>query len=186
MLVSAGRCLVSLNDEAGAACHRSRSVFRGANTGQIAVGLRHVCRVRFRLSGGRCGGVRRAAAARRHLRTRGPRPARVAHRPLQSALFLLHAPRRPGLAAHRGNPDGRRGRAPRARWRRAARDPPGPLHRRGTPPAPRPRGDHRSVLPYAHRRGKPPGPGPHDERAWPGQAGPGPEGHGPEPRQHFA
>ena len=32
-------------------------VFRGANTGQIAVGLRHVCRVCFRLSGGRCGGV---------------------------------------------------------------------------------------------------------------------------------
>ena len=32
-------------------------VFRGANTGQIGVGLRHVSRVRFRLSGGRCGGV---------------------------------------------------------------------------------------------------------------------------------
>ena len=31
--------------------------FRGAKTGQIAVGLRHVSRVRFRLSGGRCGGV---------------------------------------------------------------------------------------------------------------------------------
>ena len=53
----AGVCLLSLNDEAGAASCRSPPFFRGADTGQIAVGLRHVCRVRFRLSGGRCGGV---------------------------------------------------------------------------------------------------------------------------------
>ena len=56
-LIGRCACRFCLSDEAGAASRCSCSVFRGANTGQIGVGLRHVCRVRFRLPGGRCGGV---------------------------------------------------------------------------------------------------------------------------------
>ena len=54
--VSAPAALV-VSDEAGAACRRSRLLFQGAKTRQIAVVLRHVSRVRIRRAGGRCGGV---------------------------------------------------------------------------------------------------------------------------------
>ena len=46
----------------------------------------------------------------RQLRPRRDRPARLADRPLQPALQLLHARRGPRLAAHRGDADRRRGR----------------------------------------------------------------------------
>ena len=72
----------------------------------------------------------RHAAAGRPVRSHGDRPARVPHRPLQPALFLLHAGRGTRLAARRRHPHRRRGRPPHRHRRHASRGRRGAVHRR--------------------------------------------------------